>query len=67
MNEIRALIKRFTGTSNPLFSLTFWGLALWSGIPTAVLQTFGIDISGWAEKAGGALAVFGVRRRLPGK
>jgi len=67
LTDLRAMLKKITGTVAPLKSLTFWGLLLWYGVPDAVGQTFGVDLKGldaWGQKLAPALLALGIRRRL---
>lgn len=59
-----ALFEKLLGTGKPLASMTFWGLVLMTGLPNAVLETFGVDLSQYLDAAGPILAFLGIRRRL---
>ena len=58
------LFKRLLGTSNPLTSLTYWGLVLLVAAPDVLSGVFGVDLSGPLQTAGSILVVTGIRRKL---
>jgi len=76
MDTLKAILKRFTGTTNPFTSMTFWAALILSGLPAALAQTAGIDLDQNAlgqllapnlspgARFSAVLALFGIRRRL---
>lgn len=61
---MKDLFDRLFGTETPFKSLTFWGVVIMSGVPSAVSQYFGYDLNPILNSLGPILAVIGIRRRL---
>jgi hypothetical protein len=63
MDAFKALLKQVTGASNPLTSLTFWGVLILLGLPEALAYA-GLEVGPWMDRLAPVLVVLGIRRRL---